>query len=138
MIDHSGTDAVCREIITPRFCETDALGHINNVSYAAWLEQGRTGYFKTHTPGGFSPLILAKLEINYRNEAFHGTLVEVQTCLEKLGNTSFTLAQKVYQGDQLVVEAHSVLVNFDHGLKQKAPFNDSERLHWQALEVENF
>ncbi|GAB3113528.1 acyl-CoA thioesterase [Aestuariicella hydrocarbonica] len=121
------------DIITPRFCETDALGHINNVSYAAWLEQGRTGFFTRNAPHKHSPLMLVKLEINYRHESFHGTDVEVHTHLTKLGNSTFTLAQTIFQKQVVVVEAISVLVRFDSQNKRSLPFDDVSRAHWSAL-----
>lgn len=121
------------EVITPRFCETDALGHINNVSYAAWLEQGRMGFFIESKDPFDTPLILAKLEINYRNETFHGTKVEVHSHLAQLGTSSFTMAQNIYQNDVLVVEAKAVLVQFDFENKHSIPFNDEQRTHWEQF-----
>ncbi len=121
------------EVITPRFCETDALGHINNVSYAAWLEQGRAGFFIESKDPFDTRLILAKLEINYRSEAFHGTQVEVHTHLARLGNSSFTLSQNIYQKQLLVVEASAILVQFDFKNKKSMPFNDERRGFWQGL-----
>ncbi len=121
------------EIITPRFCETDALGHINNVSYAAWLEQGRMGFFIESKDPFNTPLILAKLEINYRNETFHGTNVEVHSRLAHLGNSSLTIAQNIYQNQLLVVEAKAVLVQFDFDNKHSIAFDPQQRAHWEAL-----
>ncbi len=121
------------EVITPRFCETDALGHINNVSYAAWLEQGRMGFFIESKDPFNTPLILAKLEINYRNETFHGTQVAVHTHLANLGNSSFTLSQNIYQKELLVVEANAVLVQFDFENKETMPFNEEQRVFWQQF-----
>ncbi len=121
------------EVITPRFCETDALGHINNVSYAAWLEQGRMAFFVDTKDPFNTPLILAKLEINYRNESFHGTQVEVHTHLAHLGNSSFALSQNIYQKELLVVEARAVLVQFDFDNKEAMPFNDEQRAFWQKF-----
>ncbi|MGH1370708.1 MAG: acyl-CoA thioesterase [Cellvibrionaceae bacterium] len=121
------------EIITPRFCETDALGHINNVSYAAWLEQGRMGFFIDTKDPFDTPLILAKLEINYRNETFHGTNVEVHSHLARLGTSSFTIAQNIYQNELLVVEAKAVLVQFDFDNKRSIAFNEEQRAHWERF-----
>jgi len=36
--------------IKPRFCETDALGHINNTSVPMWFEQGREPLFEFFVP----------------------------------------------------------------------------------------
>lgn len=39
-----------KEIIQPRFNETDALGHINNTVLTAWFEGARDPIFKLFTP----------------------------------------------------------------------------------------
>lgn len=121
------------EIITPRFCETDALGHINNVSYVAWLEQGRTEFFRVNKIGKHSPLILAKLEINYCNEGFHHDKAQVHTAIAKLGNSTFHISQKVYQNEKLLIDASAVLVQFDLTNKHSLPFTSEQRAHWESL-----
>ncbi|WP_439133272.1 acyl-CoA thioesterase [Pseudomaricurvus sp.] len=121
------------ETITPRFCETDALGHINNVSYAAWLEQGRMSYFMAHLDKDRNPFMMVKIEINYRNETFHGTDVEVHTHLARLGNSSLTLSQNIYQSGNHVVESATTLVNYDFTNKCSLPFNDEQRAQLSAL-----
>ena len=39
-----------KEIIQPRFNETDALGHINNTVLTQWFEGARDPIFKLFTP----------------------------------------------------------------------------------------
>ena len=39
-----------QEVITPRFSDTDALGHINNTVFAVWFEGARRDVFKIFTP----------------------------------------------------------------------------------------
>lgn len=39
-----------KEIIKPRFNETDALSHINNTVLTAWFEGARDPIFKLFTP----------------------------------------------------------------------------------------
>lgn len=43
--------------LTPRISETDLVGHINNVSIAAWFEDLRVRYMESlEEPGGESTL----------------------------------------------------------------------------------
>lgn len=54
--------------LSPRFNDTDCLGHINNASIATWFEEGRKEIFKFFVPD-LSPkewnLIVARTEIDY-------------------------------------------------------------------------
>lgn len=131
--EHKHSPVTEIETITPRFCETDALGHINNVSYAAWLEQGRMRYFMTHLDKDRNPFMMVKIEINYRNESFHGTDVEVHTFLSRLGNSSLTLSQNIYQNGNHVVESTTTLVNYDFDNKCSLAFDETQRAQLTAL-----
>ncbi|MGN0123370.1 MAG: acyl-CoA thioesterase, partial [Rhodococcus sp. (in: high G+C Gram-positive bacteria)] len=62
--------------ITPLFGDTDALGHINNVSIARYFEQARVLVMEavSSTLGGTQPFeraVLAKIEINFLAEVFY-------------------------------------------------------------------
>lgn len=34
--------------LTPRFSDTDAMGHINNTAVTQWLEAGRLDFYMNH------------------------------------------------------------------------------------------
>ena len=38
------------DTITPRFCDTDALGHISNTTLPVWFEGARDPIFRWFTP----------------------------------------------------------------------------------------
>ena len=51
--------------INPRFCDTDAMGHINNTVYPVWFLEGRESVLKIFNPNLATEevsLVLAKLE----------------------------------------------------------------------------
>lgn len=112
------------ETITPRFSETDALGHINNTVVPVWLEQARRPLFQLFTPD-LDPekwrLIVARIELDFVGELLYGTDVEIQTSVAKIGNSSFQVAQKIVQQDEVRVRGLAVLVHYDYLQRRPIP-----------------
>ncbi len=109
------------ETITPRFCETDALGHINNTVVPIWFEQAREPVFRIFTPDLEIKdwrLILARVEVDFRAQIYYGKPLEIRTWLEKLGNSSMVIAQDVVQNNTVCASGKSVMIHFDY--KQQA------------------
>jgi len=110
--------------VQPRFTETDALGHINNAVLPVWFEQARTPIFKLFIPSldvKKWTLILAKIEVEFLQEIFYGTDVEVHSFIEKIGNSSFVCYQEVWQEESLVAKGRAVMVHFNHSTKKSMP-----------------
>lgn len=118
------------ERISPRFAETDALGHINNTVIPVWFEQARKPVFQIFTPD-LDPkkwrLIIAKIEVSFLAEIIYGYDVEIRTHLLHVGNTSIQLIQEVYQKDQLCAKGLAVLVHYDYKTKKSVPIPDEIR-----------
>lgn len=74
------------ERITPRFCETDALGHINNTVFTQWFEGARDPIFQIFTPNldvRKWRLILAKISVDFHAESHYGKTVEIRTFISR-------------------------------------------------------
>ncbi|GEM_PF-174545 len=118
------------QTITPRFYETDALGHINNVSIAGWLEVSRMGYiasFDNTDDVSANNWALASVQIEYVAETFFGADVELRISGAHVGNSSLTIDSEIWQNEQLTVRAKAVLVYFDATNKTKHRIPDSLR-----------
>lgn len=116
MVTPRGNDMFTRRV-EPAFYDTDALGHINNTRLPAWFELARNDLFRLFVPDLDPrkwPLIMAKLDVEFRAELFYGQDVEIRTWLSRLGNSSFTVAQEAWQGGRLGAQGHVVLVHYDH------------------------
>lgn len=122
------------ETISPRFAETDALGHINNTVIPVWFEQARKPIFQFFTPD-LDPkkwrLIIAKIEVNFLAEIVYGYSVEIITQVMNIGNTSMQLLQEVYQKDQLCAKGLAVLVHYDYVTKKSISIPDDIRQYLQ-------
>jgi len=102
-----------RTDIQVRFGDTDALGHINNASFASYAELGRLD-FLGQLGGSVRSLILATLYIDFRRQVKLGERVHVETFVTKLGRTSITLGQTIFANDERAAEVSSVVVYFDY------------------------
>jgi acyl-CoA thioester hydrolase len=102
--------------IEPRFYETDALGHINNASIAAWLEIVRMKFVASLcAPDTYEAMhwILASIQIDFIAETFFGSDVTGRVTEAIPGNTSLTVLCEMFQGGKLTVKGRAVLVFMD-------------------------
>ncbi|HUF32026.1 MAG TPA: thioesterase family protein [Acidimicrobiales bacterium] len=102
---HWATDRV-------RFSDQDAVGHINNVAMAAYVETGRVAFghdLRVDDDPGAS-FILARLAIDYRAQGHYPGEVRIGTRLQRIGRTSFTVVHGVFKDERCLATAEGVLV----------------------------
>lgn len=88
-----------------RFSETDAYGHINNVSYFTYFEQARIDYFEQlnlfqeqlQQENTDSIIVTANLECNYVSQLFYGQNIDIYVRTSKLGNSSLDLEYAIVE-----------------------------------------
>ena len=103
--------------ITPRFNDTDALGHINNASFVTWLEEARRPVFQEFNPTLSIErwnLILARVEVDYLSQCYYGRPVIVESFFEKIGTSSMILTHVLTQEKAKVARGKSILVFFNY------------------------
>lgn len=126
--------------INPRFCDTDAMGHINNTVLPVWFLEGRESILKIFNPKltteGVS-LVLVKLEIEYLGELFFGKPVEIRTFVLRIGSSSVLVGQEAWQDAALRATATATMVNFDKNTRKSLPIpaDVRERLSQHLLEA---
>ena len=124
-----------KEIIQPRFNETDALGHINNTVLTQWFEGARDPIFKLFTPDLDTRqwrLILASIQVQFKAELFYGVPVELRTGISMVGNSSFEVHQEAWQKDQCCALGKAVLVQYDFDAKQKLLLSHEQKVSLNA------
>ena len=99
--------------IQVRFGDTDALGHVNNASFAAYAEVARLN-FLTLFGKSVRSLILASLYIDFRRQVKFDESVHVETRIQRIGTSSITLEQTVFAGDERAADIRSTVVYFDY------------------------
>lgn len=113
--------------IQMRFCDTDMMGHINNVSMIAFLETARVQYMnklrelaqKKNIATNVFSVILAEITCVYRNQLFLHDDLEIGIRIPFFMKKSFpfdyiVVAKNRSDHTRKIVEAQSVQVFFDY------------------------
>jgi acyl-CoA thioester hydrolase len=119
-------------IITPRFGDIDALGHINNVVPAGWFELARNTIIRMFYPAAEIkredfPLVLVHSDYDFMGQLYFNYDVEIRTWVTKIGTKSFTLCHEAWQQDRLCVKGSAVVVYYDFTVEQSVPIPEDKK-----------
>jgi acyl-CoA thioester hydrolase len=116
----------------------DAFGHVNNVTFFAYMQEARTGMLfageaADHIPDLIKGVVVARHEIDYRRPLeWRPEPIEVDVWTTQIRSSSFTLRYEMR--DQLakpkpvvLAEALTVLVPFDLAAGRPRRVSASER-----------
>jgi acyl-CoA thioester hydrolase len=110
-----------------RFADLDAMGHLNNVAFLAFLESARVAYVVSaepaHDPGETSDFgfIVAEIMIAYRSPSRYGEQIETRLRPKTVGRSSFRIEFEMRVGERLVAEGHDVTVAYDQVAAKPVP-----------------
>ena len=122
---------------TVRFSDQDAVGHVNNVAIAAYVETGRLHFAHFVALTEREPdegWILAHVAIDYLAESNWPGQVEVGCRITRVGTRSITVGTGVFKDDRCIATARSVVAH--RRGKQTAPIEGRLRRHMEALLAE--
>jgi len=110
-------------ILSPRFRDTDAMGHINNAVYITYLEVARQEYWARlagTTDYQKVPFILAHVRCDFRSEALMNEVLAIAIRCPWIGSKSFAFAYEIRDQatGRMVVEAETVQVCYDYAAKR--------------------
>jgi acyl-CoA thioester hydrolase len=143
------TDAMTRPVefrhrttLEVRFRDTDAFAHVNNAVFSSYTELARIRYLldvlRPEGPFERMPLILARLELDFRSPIMFGEEVIVETRVDRVGRTSFSMSHRLEASAEasprLVGEAASVLVAYDYDAARPMPVPDAWRARFADFE----
>jgi acyl-CoA thioester hydrolase len=114
-------------VFRPRVTEINFAGHVSNTVLPVWYEEALHDFFRQKIKMGAFPYLLVRMDQQFKREIFHGTDVLVSTAVEKIGNTSVTFFQEVWQNDALAAEATTVLVSVSESTNLPVPLTDELR-----------
>ena len=111
-----------------RYRDLDPNTHASHVAIAEYFENGRVRLRHEHLSHlgdeFLTGFVLAKLSIEFYREIRFPGEVEVGTGVSRLGSTSYTLSQGMFQGDTCVASAEVITVFIDKETRRPAPLQD--------------
>jgi len=99
-----------------RYADTDRQGHVNNAIFATFLETGRVEVlYNPDYPllAEGASFVIASLKLDFLKEIRWPGRVDTGTGVLKIGNSSIRLFQKLFQDEQCVATAETVIVQVD-------------------------
>ena len=96
-----------------RFSDTDMIGHVNNVAFAALMESGRVNYTRSGVIERLPDdvlVVMRRLELDYRAELHWPAQVDIGSVLLRIGTSSFAIGNGLFHGDVCAATAVTTLV----------------------------
>ena len=116
-----------------RWSDTDKIGHVNNLAFAAFFETGRSHFMVSQMQpvisGGAMPVV-ARLSVNYLGELHWPDEVDIGTGVLDFGRSSCRIGQALFIGDRCYATAESVVVLIDESTRRSIEIPEASR---QAL-----
>lgn len=115
-----------------RFRDIDAFRHVNNAAFFTYIEQARIRYLVDvlHVEAVERlPLILAAVDIDFRSPILFGQEVEIDTRVDWIGRTSFSMSHRLTAtpDGRRVADAETVLVAYDYATERPIPVPEAWR-----------
>lgn len=115
-----------------RFSETDALGHISNISYFIYLEEARTEFFAEL---GFGrdinnwKIILASASCDFVSQGYYNQKLVVQTEVSRIGNSSFQVVHEIKDAEsgELIAKGQASAVHFNFKTQKSEVLPEANR-----------
>ena len=113
-----------------RYADTDRQGHVNNTKFAAYLETGRVEVlynpqFPILTAG--ASFVIASLHLDFLKEIKWPGQVDTGTGVLRIGNSSITFYQQLYQNEVCAAQAKTVVVQVDGRTGRGLPLSEEAR-----------
>jgi acyl-CoA thioester hydrolase len=113
-----------------RYADTDRQGHVNNATFATFLETGRVEIlyhpdFPILTEG--ASFVIASLKVAFLKQVTWPGRVKIGTGIGKIGNSSIRFFQKLFQDGHCVAQAETVIVQIDNERGRSLPLTEQAR-----------
>lgn len=118
--------------VTPRFGDTDALGHINNIVIAIWFELARNDIFRIFDPElridkSTFPLIMAHTDYDFTDQILYRYEIEIRTWIARIGAKSLTVYHEAWQEGRMCAKGNAVIVHYDFNTEKTTPIPEDKK-----------
>jgi acyl-CoA thioester hydrolase len=118
-----------------RYVDTDRQGHVNNAIFVSLLEAGRVEIlYNPDRPlcGPGQSFVIAHLSLDFRGEINWPGELQIGTRVSRIGRSSVTFDQCMFQDDRCVATAETIVVMTDESTRRSHPLGE-----WAIAELEN-
>lgn len=118
-----------------RFSDVDMLGHVNNVSFAAYCEAGRVHMIRevADRTGVKNAWVLARLTLDYGAEVYFPGTMRIGTRMLGIGTKSVSMGQGLFVEGRCVARSIATVVCFDLEARKTIPVPQAVRETLAAL-----
>ena len=119
-----------------RYADTDRQGHVNNAVFSSLLENGRVELLYNPERPLAAPgcsFVIARLTLDFINELTWPGRVETGTRVARIGRSSVTLEQTIFQNARPAATAVTVIVHVSGETHRSHPFSDAALRAFEAL-----
>ncbi|HZY35849.1 MAG TPA: thioesterase family protein [Mucilaginibacter sp.] len=119
--------------IALRFCDIDAVGHVNNAIYLTYFEEARLRYFQEAIKWDWSEsgIIVGRSEVTYHKPIMLHNEIYCYVRTSRIGNSSFdmmhVLVKTTPNGEDICTTGKSVLISYDYKANKSVPIPQPER-----------
>jgi acyl-CoA thioester hydrolase len=120
-----------------RYADTDRQGHVNNAVFATMLETGRLEILydpEQHLASEDCAFVIVHLNLDFHAEIFWPGEVQIGTRIIKIGKSSISFKQALFQNERCVATANSVVVHANKSRKESEPLTKAAAAYLKSLQ----
>jgi len=127
------TDYKYKTVISVRFSDIDAVGHVNNAVYLTYFEEGRLKYWHEVINWDWNKngVIVGRSEVNYLKPIMLQDEIMCYVRTSRIGNSSFDimhiLVRKTEHGEEICTTGKTVCISYDYTANKSVPIPAVER-----------
>lgn len=119
-----------------RYGDTDRQGHVNNAVFSTMLETGRVEILydpeiQLAAPG--CAFVIVSQNLNYHKELNWPGRVEIGTRVTKIGKSSITFEQAIFQREEMHASATTVIVQMNETTRRSEPLAEKTVNYFSRL-----
>ncbi|MFO7864476.1 MAG: thioesterase family protein [Salinivirgaceae bacterium] len=118
-----------------RYADTDRQGHVNNAVFSTFFETGRAEMvYNADDPimDDNCSFVIASMQVDYLLEIKWPGILNIGTCITKIGNSSIRLYQQLYQEDKCVAKAETIIVQVDNATAKSKTLSETVKSKLQS------
>lgn len=123
---------------TVRWSDTDMVGHVNNIAFAAYCETGRSHFMRKVVDKDAEPramFLIAQITVDFLGEINWPAKVDIGTCVLDVGRSSARLGYGLFDGERCAGTGDSTMVMIDEASRKSLVIPEWVREYFAAYRL---